>query len=358
MERVITNKSNYFASNGHEVYIITAEQMGRKNYYKLDDRITVYDMGINYSNELSILGKIFNVIPKRIKHFRRLRALLYTIKADIVVSTFGNEIFFLYKIKDGSKKIAEVHFCKDYRMKRGRVGLWKLIDYIRTKQEERLVKKYDSFITLTHEDIKNWGDTGNIHTIPNALPEIPDEVSTLQVKKLLVVGRLNYQKGIDRLLDIWKDVSCAYPEWNLHIYGSGEMYNQLKKQIRQYNLEETTYIHHPMSNISKAYLESSCYLMTSRYEGLPMVLLEAMSYGLPVISYACPCGPKDLITDGVNGYLVDDGDSEIFKEKLIEIINNESRRKELGKQARLSILNYREIVIMQKWENLFKEMLR
>lgn len=358
MERVITNKANYFANMGHEVYIITAEQKRRKYFYKLKDGIKLYDLDINYSDELTLLGKLIHIIPKRIKHVRNLKKILLAIKADIVISTFGNEFFFLYKIKDGSKKVAEVHFCKNYRLKRGRKGLWRLIDYIKTKQEERLVKKYDAFITLTKEDIENWGSSANIRTIPNALSNVPNEVSNLTSKNLLVVGRLNYQKGIDRLLDVWKEISPIYPKWNLHIYGSGELQNQIEDQIRRYNLVNTTFIHQPISNISDAYINSSCYLMTSRFEGLPMVLLEAMSYGLPVISYACPCGPRDLILNGYNGFLVPDGDCKMLKERIIDIIECEVMRKEMGLNARSSILGYREDIIMQMWENLFKELLK
>lgn len=358
MERVITNKANYLVNHGHDVYIITAEQKGRNCYYELDERIVLYDLDINYAEDKSLLSKLCYAIPKRTKHYKRLSSLLFKIKADIVITTFGNEFFFLYKINDGSKKVAEIHFCKDYRLKRNRLGFWRVIDYIKTKQESRLVNKYDSFVTLTNEDIYNWDCITNIQSIPNPLTHVPVNVSDLTTKNILVVGRLSYQKGIDRLLEIWKDVSPMYPDWSLHIYGSGELESQILNQIHKYNLNHTTFIHRPISNISRAYLNSSCYLMTSRYEGLPMVMLEAMSYGLPVISYACPCGPKDLIINGINGYIIDDGDSNAFKERLIEIIGCEQSRKKLGANARNSVLRFKIDVIMQLWENLFNKLLQ
>lgn len=352
MERVITNKANYFAQKGHDVYVITAEQCNRPLYYPLLPSVKHVDLDVNYSQEETLLGKLTSVLFKRRSHKKKLTEVLNSIKADIVISTFGNEIFFLHKIKDGSKKVAEIHFCKNYRLKRGRKGLWYLVDWIRTLQENRHASKYDAFVTLTNEDKKNWNNN-NVWAIPNAVYSIPDQFAKLHEKNLLVVGRFSYQKGYDRLIRIWQRVSSKVDGWYLSIYGDGEEKDSIKSLAESYGISDTINFNDAVKDISTAYLKSSALLLTSRYEGLPMVLLEAISYGLPLISFACPCGPMDIIEDGVNGFLIKDGDEEAFAEKLVEIIRNDELRIKMGVSAKQTSLKYSNESVMAQWEELF-----
>lgn len=355
IERIVIDKANYLAEKGHEVYLITTEQLGRESFYKIHPSIQSIDLGINYSFENNQLWKkATSFYVKNHRHKKRLQALLCELSPDVTVSTFGNEVRFLHGLPVGGRKVLEIHFSKNFRLQAGRKGIWRMIDEKRTRADERLVKKYDAFVVLTHEDKQIWGDLKNIVVIPNFVRNIPKVKCDLAAKKVIAVGRLTFQKGLDRLVNIWATVYQSYPDWHLDLYGGGEDKNALLQQIQQLGLSEAVTIHEPVSDVSKVYTSASIYAMTSRYEGFPMVLLEAMSYGLPIVSYKCQCGPRDLISDGEDGFLVEEGDAQGFEEKLIKVMNDEELRKSVSLKAEEKINSFTRVHIMAKWEALFK----
>lgn len=356
MERIITEKANAFAEIGHQVTILTAEQMNRSPFFHLSSSVSLHDLAINYSANKNILMKFLNYPFKIWKHRKRLSTLLMKIHPDITISTMGNEFLFLYKIKDGSKKILEVHFAKDYRLMRNRHFLWRFIDNYRSKQENIKAALYDKFVVLTSEDKDSWRSLDNIVVIPNFISYTPTCYADLNNKICLAVGRLSHQKGFDMLIKSWDIVHKKCRDWKLHIYGSGELYDQLVNMINELDLDKSIIIYPPTNAIKDVYLESSVMLMTSRYEGLPMVLLEAFSYGLPVVSFACKCGPRDLIENGSNGFLVPTGDIESFANQTILLLENESIRKEMGQSSFLSSQKYTKEIIINRWINLFNNL--
>jgi Glycosyltransferase len=273
---------------------------------------------------------------------------------------FCNDVSFITDINDGSKKILEIHFSKFKRLQYGRKGLWALADKYRTKQDEKLVKKFDKFIVLTKEDASYWGNLKNMQVIYNASPFKTDLISPLENKKVIAIGRYTYQKGFDMLLKTWEQVNKHLPDWNLNIIGDGEPneISQLKTLIDKYNISNSVTLVKPTSNIEKEYLSSSLLVMSSRYEGLPMILIEAQTFGLPIVAFDCKCGPKDVITNGVDGYIVPQGDITAFSEKIMTIIENEDLRKKMGERAKLASKRFNEDVIMQQWITLFKEVLQ
>lgn len=273
---------------------------------------------------------------------------------DIVISMFGNEASFLPKIHKKSRKILEIHFSKFFRLQYGRRGLWRILDKYRTYSDERIVRKYDKFVCLTNEDKTYWKNVTNIQVIPNFLKEYPSHIARLNNLQVIAVGRLSYQKGFERLIDIWKLVVQENSAWNLKIFGSGELYFQILDMIKEKGLEKNIEVLNPTSRIYDELLDSSIFVLTSRYEGLPMVLLEALSCGLPVVSFDCQCGPKDLISDGINGFLVENGNIEDFAKKIILLMENKELRKEMGKKARFTANQYSEEKIMNQWVELFK----
>lgn len=357
IERIVIDKANYLAEKGHKVYLITTEQLGRESFYKIHPSIQSIDLDINYSFENNRLWKkatFFYV--KNYRHKKRLQALLGELSPDITVSTFGNEVRFLYRLPMGGKKVLEIHFSKNFRLQAGRKGIWRKIDENRTRADERLVKKYDAFVVLTYEDKQIWGDLKNIVVIPNFVRNIPKVRCNLAAKTVIAVGRLTFQKGLDRLINIWAMVHQSYPDWHLDLYGGGEDRDALLQQIQQLGLSESVAIHEPVSDLSRVYASASIYVMTSRYEGFPMVLLEAMSYGLPIVSYKCQCGPCDLISDGKDGFLVEEGDAQGFAEKLVKVMNDEELRKSISLKTEEKINSFTRVRIMSKWEALFKRL--
>ncbi|SDL09066.1 Probable poly(glycerol-phosphate) alpha-glucosyltransferase [Sphingobacterium mizutaii] len=359
MERVLANKTNYLAKLGHDISIITTDQKNRKPYFDLNASIKQIDLGINYTenNSSGLLKKIFDYPRKQALHKKLLAEKLSEIQPDICVSLFDHEVGLLPDINDGSKKIVEIHFSRFKRLQYGRKGLWKLIDKYRSNKDLRTVQKFDKFVVLTQEDKSYWGDLPNIVVIPNANSFPVAQRSQLDSKNVIAVGRYDYQKRFEDLVDVWKLVHQEEPDWKLNIFGKGPERENLQNQINKLGLEDTLILKEPVRDIDKQYLSSSMIAMTSRYEGLPMALLEGQASGLPLISYTCKCGPKDIIQEGKNGYLLEEGDKVGMANKILTLIRDPELRDSMGQQAFEMSNNFSEAMVMEKWIQLFNDSL-
>jgi glycosyltransferase involved in cell wall biosynthesis len=360
MERVLANKANFLVKRGCEVIIITTDQKGRAPFFALSPKIQCYDLGVNYdeNNGKGFINKVWHYPFKQWKHKKSLTKLLDHLRTDIVVSMFGNDVPFIWKIKDGSKKVLEIHFSRFKRLQYGRKGIWKWADAFRNRADGRIVKKFDKFVVLTHEDQAYWGDLPNMIVIENAKNEWGDHKALLESKNVIAVGRYNYQKGFDRLIEAWRLVHIRFPDWKLQIVGDGELRSELEMLVGKYNLEGAVVLKKNTSDILSEYLDASLLVLSSRYEGLPMVLLEAMSVGLPMVAFTCKCGPRDLITDGENGFLVPEGDVPELAAQIMQLMEDSALRKEMGEVARIGSERFSEPVIMEKWMQLFDNLIK
>lgn len=356
MERVLTNKANYLARHGYEIVVVTTDQRGAQPFFPLEPSIRSIDLGINYdeNNGKSFLNKLLHYPFKQCRHKKRLKAVLMEERPDVTVSMFNNDAGFIPGIKDGSAKLLEIHFSKFKRLQYGRKGVWKLADRWRSKQDEKTVRKFDRFVVLTEEDKAYWGNLPNIMVIPNAISGIPAGTALLANKRVIAVGRYTYQKGFERLVDAWHLLASRFPDWNLVIIGDGEERPLLEQRIRSYGLERQVTLTRPTQEIGKVYQEASILASSSRYEGLPMVLLEAQSFGLPIVAFQCKCGPKDIVSDGMNGYLVPEGDTAGMAQRLEILMKDEALRKRMGLKAKESALRFNEEVIMKNGCTHFK----
>jgi len=355
MERVLANKANYLVRLGHELIIITTDQQGRSPYFPLDTRIRNIDLDVNYceNNNKALVRKTINYYKKQKNHRQKLNRLLYELKGDVVISMFDHDVSFLYKINDGSKKVLEIHFSRFKRLQYGREGLWKIVDRLRSINDLSLVKRYDRFVVLTEEDKGYWGLLKKIVVIPNANSFVPENISDWKAKEVIAVGRYDYQKGFDDLIRIWGIVNVYFPDWILRIYGSGPLEHELLLLIKQLKLEHNIYLHPPVKEIDEKYIESSILAMTSRYEGFGMVLIEAQICGLPLVAYACKCGPRDIIKNGENGFLVEEGNIVEFANRLMELMESFDMRERFGNNGLLRSKNYSEDKVMRMWLDLF-----
>lgn len=358
MERVLLNKVTYLSALPEwEVSVVTTDQHQRPSFYPFPEKVRMTDLEINYSddNDKGIWKKITSYLRKRKEHKRKLTALLLKEKPDIVVSLYPSESSFIPDIKDGSKKVLELHFNKFFRIQYGRKGIIGLIDRWRTRQDERIVRRFDKFVVLTNEDKGYWGGLPNIEVIPNAAIHVSKNYSEVKNKRVIAVGRLDYQKGFDRLIQAWKLVQHTgrFSDWKLDIFGQGEWREMLQQMIDKQGLQNTVKINPPTNAILNEYVHSSLLVMSSNYEGFGMVLVEAMSCGVPVISFDCKCGPKDIIQTGINGLLVPNGDIQSLAYAMMVMMSDEAYRKMLSQNARKVVDTYSEQAVMSQWIRLF-----
>jgi glycosyltransferase involved in cell wall biosynthesis len=357
MERVLTDKANWLAGHGHRVTIVTTEQKGRPNAFALDSRVRTIDLGIGYedNNGASLWDKLVHYPAKQRKHRKLLEKILREEKPDITVSMFCNEVNLVPGIKDGSKKVLEVHFSRFKRLQYGRKGLWAVADKLRSRQDARLIRRYDRFVVLTEEDKGLWGDTGNIRVIQNPVNFCPGSPAPLDSKTVIAVGRYTYQKGLERLLDAWG--LLRIPGWSLRLVGDGEDREKLQAQIQKLELRDSVILGRAESDMASVYSGAALLVLPSRYEGLPMALLEAQAFGIPAVSFDCKCGPREIIRDAESGFIVPEGDVAALARAMERLMTDDGLRKKMGICAFKNADNWRTDRIMQKWISLFQEIL-
>lgn len=361
MERVLLNKVRYlWEQGGNELTIVTTDQGGRPPFYTFPSGVKLVDLDINYTDDLNLpaLQRIPSFLKRRRLHRKRLKAFLMAEKADIVVSLYPSESSFIPFIRDGSKKVLELHYNKFFRLQYARSGLLGLIDRFRTWEDERIVRRFDRFVVLTQEDAGYWGALPNLQVIPNAALPVPETRWSPYSRRVIAVGRLDYQKGFDRLVKAWALLpSDLRDSWHLEIFGQGEWEVRLQELIRKRGVKESARVNAPTKEIFREYAASSFLVMSSHYEGFPMVLLEAMACGLPGVCFTFPCGPKDVIEDGKNGLLVPEGDIPALASAMERLMRDQALRERMSTAAREIIRTYSEEKVMQQWIQCFNSLL-
>ena len=308
MERVLLNKLRWWLRRGDcELLVVTTDQQGRPPFYEFPPEVRMVDLGINYTEDLGrgALAHTLAYLRKRRLHRKALTELLMREKADFVISLFPSESSFIPRIKDGSRKILELHFNKQFRLQYNRKGLMGLADRIRMRMDERLVRRFD------------------------------------------------------RLLDAW----ALIPEelrktWRLDIFGQGEWEQLLKDRILQLGIADSARINAPTSHIFEEYAASDFLVMTSHYEGFPMVMIEAMACGVPAVSFDFLCGPRDIIAPGLNGIIVSEGDIPALAAEMQRLMEDPARLENMSAQARKISEAYSEDAVMGRWNLYFTDMLR
>ena len=359
MSMVLSQKINYLAEHtDYELYMILTEKAGESWYYKMNPKIKWVNFDINFDelDTMPLPKKLFCYYFKQRRYKRLFSDFLLKIRPDITVSTVRREINFLNSIKDGSKKVGEIHFSRQNYRQVNNPYLPSFVNQYLSRlwinSLVRQLKRLDQFVVLTDEDFECWPEICRKRVIYNSLTYFPDTCSTTSNKKVIAVGRYTSQKGFDLLINAWMIVSKIHPDWTLDIYGSGDNagYQRLADNS---GLSGKVICHGAVKNIYEKYRESSIFAFSSRYEGFGMVLAEAMSSGLPAVSFACPCGPRDIITDGEDGMLVENGNVEKFANAICFLIEHDDIRRQYGAKAKENMHRFAQPLIMEQWIQLF-----
>lgn len=365
MERVLTQKVNWLAAHtDYTITIVTTEPTptGMSDiYFPLDKRVKVVALNVDFNADYHKC-----LFPKWLGHTRRMRLYRQKLtdyilreKIDLCISLCGKEIAFLNQLP--CRTIAESHFAKEQRtqllMANHSGWFWALLGRVRTWQLVQSVKPLERLVVLTDADKTDWQRSGctNVMCIPNPCSLFCQKVSikSAKSKTILAVGRLHEQKGFDLLLQAWKPIEKTYSDWSLRIVGEGPKRAELEAQIESQSLKRVV-LAGATNNVLDEYEAASIFVLSSRYEGLPLALIEAMWSGLPCIAFDCPHGPAELLADD-RGWLVPNGDIAELTAQIAYALSHPEEALKCAQKAQIfAQTTYSEAAIMPQWVQLIE----
>lgn len=359
VERVLTAKANYFAEHfGYDITIVLTEGAGKPLFYPLSERIKVVNLDIGFEElwTCPFVKKVWVYLKKQQRFKKQLTALLMETRPDITVSLLRREINFITGIKDGSRKIGELHINRaNYRnfsahesnaVKNLFAKLW-------MRNLVGKLRQLDCLVVLTEKDKADWTELTNVVVIPDALSFVPKTVSPLTEKRVIAVARYSHEKGIDLLLEAWAKVERQYADWRLDVYGDGDA-TPYRQQMERLGIDAGRCALNGRTNdVEKEYCASSLFVLSSRFEGFGMVITEAMSCGLPVVAFDCPWGPRSIICDGEDGLLAENGNTDDLARQLSRLMGDETMRQAMAQVAVRNAERFQMKPIAEQWRRLF-----
>lgn len=350
LERVLSIKASFLAEHyGYEVTVLSLNDNHINPFYGFSGKIKMCSIAVK-GNPVEYVNSYINGIKK----------IVASVEPDVIlVCDDGLKAFFIPKILRSSIPIIyERHVSKLIEMPHDLSLLKKIAIRAKWKAMEYLASDFHKFVVLTQGNTNEWSTLENMEVISNPLSFYPENSSALDQKKVIVVGRQAYQKGYDLLLSAWKKVVKQQPDWKLEIYGKKDESQKLESLADALGITENVSFLNPEKNIEQKYLESSIYVMSSRFEGFGMVLIESMACGVPCVSFDCNYGPSDIIQNGIDGYVVENGNVEALARTIVSLIEDETMRKTMGAKAKQNVQRYLPEVIVKQWDELFKALER
>ena len=358
-ERIVIEKANYLSEHyGYDVSIIT--QCHHNNApiaYPLSEKIHHINLGIPYYNQYKYS------YPKRLwlkwRINKRLRKettdAVLQIDPDILITLPLFKPHIAYAIPCRAKKIIEVHEPLEYHLYSGFLNKSWISKRLKKHCFETVLKNADVFVNLTDDDRILLKKAHRVEVIPNFSSMKISQYSTCTAKRVIAVGRFSHVKGYERLLKIWGVVNAQYADWHLDIFGDGSLRTELAHYADDHHIKNVT-IHEATHDISQEYANSSICTVTSYYEGFSLVILEAMMHGVPCVAFDCPNGPRCIIKDQQCGYLVENGNDDLFAERLCHLIKDQQLRKQFSDAAIERAKRFDIDIIMRQWQSLFESL--
>lgn len=363
VERVVSVKASYFAEvYGYDVTIIVTDGPGLDCFFPLSPKVKVINLCLGFEElwNASFVKKILLYIGKQRRYRKLLTGELMRIRPDITISVLRREINFINSIPDGSHKIGELHVnrsnyrnftsCDSNALKRFFALFW-MNDLLKHLRE------LDWMVVLTEDAKKDWPELSNVRLIPDPIPFKVDQVGNQSSKRVVSIGRYAYEKGNDLLLKAWSKVEKSCKDWTLDIYGMGNQ-SPYRALMHELGIDEARcHLHGSLTEVKDTYLNSSIFTLPSRFEGFGLVIVEAMACGLPVVTFDCENGPRNIITNNYNGILVPPFDVEEYADSLLRLMRDDHLRAQMGNRASESSKRYSIEEIALLWKGLFDEVM-
>lgn len=340
-ERVLSIIANELSKqrNKFNIYILSITNENNTSYFRLEKEIK--NNRILKSKDVNFKKQYFQIV-KGIRHYIKENNIDILIDVEVIASLFSIPATRFTK----TKLISWEHF--NFYEDNG--------SHLRIYARKLAARFSNCIITLTEHDKQNYLNNldikGKVEYIYNPIEEVDDIECNIKSKQIISVGRLTYQKGFDMLCDVAKVVLKDNKGWKWLILGDGEDKDKLRSKIKEYGLENKLILKGNVSNVEEYYKNSSLYVMTSRFEGLPMTLLEAKTYKLPIVSFNCLTGPPEIVKNNINGYLINPENVEAMSNKLNMLMNDENKLKEFSNNAQIDIEKFKLKPIIEKWGNL------
>ena len=364
IERVLSIKINWLASHGYKVILVTYEQGCHPIILSLHPNVTIINIKTPFHrlSKYPLFLRYFKYIRMKTTFQSRLKDIVEEFHPDIVLTIAGcmNVIKEIYKSCKHTKIIMESHetyhsVTKEYLYMSN--PILRIAAKLYDNQNINTLNRINRIVTLTQGDADEWRKhiSTPIKIIPNPLTYFPESITNSQrpYYRIIAAGRIEDVKGFDKLIKAFAIIADKCPQWRVDIFGKGSKESSLQSLIAQYRLENRIAILPPTKDIYIEYQKSDFYVLSSQHEGLGMVLLEAMSCGIPCLSFDCDYGPREIIKDGVTGLLVEDGNIVKLAEGMLWMINHPDERILMGGKARKSVKHYQTNYIMQQWIELF-----
>lgn len=361
VEIVLTQKINWLVRHGYNIVVFLYEQNKEVTLPRLhpDVKIETPEVFFFRSYGVPLYKRPIDYLQRCRLFKRKLHESIAKYEPDVVLTPSMDLIAMICDVCKQIPVIAEMHNNEGSHILGNTSNTW--LGDIRREWYRKRMKKASALAILTQGDKNDWKkyvNSDKIHIIPNVVRlNESEKVSDCSRKHVIFAGRITYQKGIDYLVEAWRMVYKQHPDWTLDIYGkpcSGTDFEY--QQILDSCKDELNITQHlPTSEIMEKYMESSVFVLASRYEAFGLVLPEAMSCGLPVVSFDCPYGPRDIITDGKDGFLIPLGDVKMLAERINYLIENPAVRMTMGENGRVSSKRFAEENIMPLWEQLINK---
>jgi len=368
IQRVTIVKANSLAEiSGNSVYILVTDHQNDFQCELLSPKVTLIDLNIRYYEDdwHKTWKSRVSQFKKRFRHKAALKNVLHELQPDVVIAVGQSEKFFCTKnlrLKSKPIYIREIHFATNYREKLSKSLASKISGKIQSFLDFGLFCRiqYDMIVCLTPEDLKeNWKGRKNVVNMPNPLTLVSNDIlgktveQIREIKKIVAVGRLSYPKNFQSLIRSFKLISDRYPEWKLEIYGEGSDRVLLEQLIIQLTLQKQVFLMGGNDNLGRVLDCASFLVLSSESEGFPLVLLEAMDHWLPVIAYDCQFGPSHIITQDIDGFLVEQNNEVFLADRMQYLMNDAGLRRRMGINAKDKASAFMPQSLAKRWMDLF-----